>query len=168
MRSSKASGAVPGSWWSRCASAAARAPPAFSRWREMGVREVFELKGKVALVTGGSRGLGLQIAQALGEMGARIAISARKPAELEEAKSQLGKQGIDALTVVNDLTKPDQVPALVEAVVGRYGGGKNLCEKTGASRGAAAGGDTPAAPHKGKTLHVTPALILGEAGANLC
>jgi len=88
----------------------------------MGVRELFELKGKVALVTGGSRGLGLQIAQGLGEMGARIAISARKPAELEEAKSQLAKQGIDALTVVNDLTKPDQVPALVEAVVGSYGG----------------------------------------------
>src|SRR6266478_9185443 len=122
MRSSKASGAVPSSWWSRCASVAARAPPAFSRWRDMGIRELFELKGKVALVTGGSRGLGLQIAKGLGEMGAKIAISARKAAELEEAKADLKKHGIDALTVTNDLSKPDQVPVLVEAVVKQYGG----------------------------------------------
>src|ERR1700692_254236 len=122
MRSSKASGAAPNSWWSRCATAAGRPPRASSRWPEMAVRELFELKGKVALITGGSRGLGLQIAQALGEMGARIAISARKPAELEEAKSQLAQQGIDALTVVNDLAKPEQTPALVEAVVEAYGG----------------------------------------------
>jgi gluconate 5-dehydrogenase len=87
----------------------------------MGVRELFELKGRVALITGGSRGLGLQIAQGLGEMGAKIAISARKPAELEDAKTQLAKQGIDALTVVNDLTKPEQVPALVDAVVTHHG-----------------------------------------------
>src|SRR5271163_4312625 len=87
----------------------------------MGVRELFELKDKVALVTGGSRGLGLQIAQGLGEMGAKIAISARKADELAEAKARLAKAGIDALTVVNDLAQADQVPALVEAVVARYG-----------------------------------------------
>jgi 3-oxoacyl-[acyl-carrier protein] reductase len=100
----------------------------------MGVRELFELKDKVALVTGGSRGLGLQIAQGLGEMGARIAISARKPAELEEAKSLLAKQGIDALTVVNDLTKAEQVPALVEAVVAHYGGLHILVNNAGITR----------------------------------
>ena len=61
----------------------------------MTVRELFELKGRVALITGGSRGLGLQLAQGLGEMGAKIAISARKPAELEDAKSQLAQHGID-------------------------------------------------------------------------
>ena len=44
----------------------------------MHVRELFELGGRVALVTGGSRGLGLQMAEARGQMGARVAITARK------------------------------------------------------------------------------------------
>ncbi|HEV7358553.1 MAG TPA: SDR family NAD(P)-dependent oxidoreductase, partial [Steroidobacteraceae bacterium] len=81
----------------------------------MGLRDLFELGGKVALITGGSRGLGLQIAKGLGEMGAKIAISARKPAELEAAKEDLKQHGIDALTVTNDLSKQDQIPALVDA-----------------------------------------------------
>src|ERR1700730_5255290 len=104
----------------------------------MGVRALFELKGKVALITGGSRGLGLQIAQALGEMGAKIAISARKPAELEAAQARLKTLGIDALTVVNDLTKPDTIPALVEAVVAHYGTIDILVNNAGTSWGAAA------------------------------
>jgi len=58
----------------------------------MTVRELFELNEQVALITGGSRGLGLQIASALGEMGARIAICARKPQELKEAAAELEKQ----------------------------------------------------------------------------
>src|ERR1700689_1795962 len=101
----------------------------------MGLRDLFELKGKVALITGGSRGLGLQIAQALGEMGAKIAISARKAGELEEARRHLAAQGIDALTVVNDLTKTEQVPALVETVAGHYGGIHILVNNAGASWG---------------------------------
>ena len=55
----------------------------------MSVKALFELEGKVALITGGSRGLGLQMAQALGEMGCKIAISARKADELDEAKAHL-------------------------------------------------------------------------------
>ena len=48
----------------------------------MSVRQLFDLAGRTALVTGGSRGLGLQIAEALVEMGARVALVARKPDEL--------------------------------------------------------------------------------------
>jgi len=58
----------------------------------MGVKKLFDISSKVALITGGSRGLGLQMAEALGEMGAKLAITARKQGELDEASAQLGKQ----------------------------------------------------------------------------
>ena len=64
----------------------------------MSVRKLLDLSGKTALVTGGSRGLGLQIAEALGEMGARLAITARKKDEVDEAAKKLG-----ALGVVSDI-----------------------------------------------------------------
>jgi NAD(P)-dependent dehydrogenase (short-subunit alcohol dehydrogenase family) len=134
----------------------------------MGVRELFELKGKVALITGGSRGLGLQIAQGLGEMGARIAISARKPAELEQARSQLASQGIDALTVVNDLSKPEQVPALVDTVVSAYGAINILVNNAGTSWGATAEQYPIDAWNKVMTLNATSVFLLSQAVANRC
>lgn len=60
------------------------------------IKKAFDLTGKTALVTGGSRGLGLQIAEALGEQGARILISSRKAGDLEEAQGHLAKLGIKA------------------------------------------------------------------------
>ena len=51
----------------------------------MSVKQLFDLTGQVALITGGSRGLGLQMAEALGEMGAKLAITARKADELAQA-----------------------------------------------------------------------------------
>jgi NAD(P)-dependent dehydrogenase (short-subunit alcohol dehydrogenase family) len=132
------------------------------------VRELFELKDRVALVTGGSRGLGLQIAQALGEMGARIAISARKAAELEEAKARLAALGIDALTVVNDLTKAEQVPALVDAVAGAYGGINILVNNAGTSWGAAMEEYPLEAWNKVMGLNATSVFLLSQAVANRC
>jgi len=86
----------------------------------MGVKQLFDLSGRNALVTGGSRGLGLQIAEALGEMGARIAITARKKEELDQAVAHLGKQGIDAAAFVSDLGKRETIPALVDAVLAKF------------------------------------------------
>ena len=66
----------------------------------MSLRKLLDLTGKVALVTGGSRGLGLQIASGLGEMGARLALTARKADELEAARAALDREHIEALPVV--------------------------------------------------------------------
>ncbi len=134
----------------------------------MAVRELFELTGRVALVTGGSRGLGLQIAQGLAEMGSKIAISARKAAELDDAKSQLAQHGIDALTVVNDLTKPDQVPALVDAVAGHYGKIDILVNNAGTSWGAPAEQYPLEAWNKVMSLNATSVFALSQAVANRC
>jgi gluconate 5-dehydrogenase len=104
----------------------------------MSVRELFELKGKVALVTGGSRGLGLQFAEALGEMGCKLAITARKADELRQAEAHLAKLGVEVLTVVNDLSKFDGIPGLVDTVVKRFGTLDILVNNAGATWGAPA------------------------------
>jgi NAD(P)-dependent dehydrogenase (short-subunit alcohol dehydrogenase family) len=134
----------------------------------MGVRDLFELRGKVALITGGSRGLGLQIAKGLGEMGAKIAISARTSQELEAAKAELMQQGIDALIVVNDLSQQDQVPVLVDAVVKHYGSIDILVNNAGASWGAPAEQHPVEAWNKVMTLNATSVFALSQAVANRC
>src|SRR5215510_1386601 len=77
----------------------------------MSLRKLLDLTGKVALVTGGSRGLGLQIASGLGEMGAKLALTARKVDELEEARATLAREHVDALPVVCDLSQTTAVEA---------------------------------------------------------
>ena len=104
----------------------------------MSVRDLFELEGQVAMVTGGSRGLGLQMATALGEMGARVALCARSAPELRRAATLLESQGIDAHAVVCDLADPAQVPSAVEAVLAHYDGIDVLVNNAGTSWGAPA------------------------------
>ena len=102
----------------------------------MSILDRFRLDGKVALVTGGSRGLGFQIAQGLGEAGAAVAITARKEEGLREAERQLREQGIRCLAVRCDVTDHRQVAAAVEHVVDRLGGLDILVNNAGATWGA--------------------------------
>ena len=60
------------------------------------IQQLFDLRGKTALITGGSRGLGLQLARALGEAGATLMLSSRKAQDLEQAAADLKADGIDA------------------------------------------------------------------------
>jgi NAD(P)-dependent dehydrogenase (short-subunit alcohol dehydrogenase family) len=102
------------------------------------VRELFDLSGRVALVTGGSRGLGLAMAGALAEMGARVAITARQGAELIEAQALLRKQGFGVTPFVNDLTQPDAAKSLVDEVTMQLGAIDILVNNAGTSWGAPA------------------------------
>jgi gluconate 5-dehydrogenase len=83
--------------------------------------DMFDLSGKIALVTGGSRGLGLQMAHGLGEMNARVAISARSEDDLAQAAASLQAAGIDATAIRHDLGDVQGADALVERVVERVG-----------------------------------------------
>jgi len=79
------------------------------------------LEGQVALITGGSRGLGLAIAQALGAEGASIACLARSGAELDAAVTTLTASGIQALGLAADVTKEADVERAVRATIERWG-----------------------------------------------
>jgi gluconate 5-dehydrogenase len=104
----------------------------------MSVKKLFDLTGKVALVTGGSRGLGLQMAAALGEMGARVALTARKQPELDEAEALLKQQDIQVLTIAGDLSRFDSIPGMVDRVLGKFGTIDILVNNAGATWGAPA------------------------------
>lgn len=134
----------------------------------MTVRELFELNDQVALVTGASRGLGLQIASALGEMGAKIAICARKPQELAQASAELEKLGIEVLAVPCDLSKPDEVAPLVDAVMNRFGRIDILFNNAGASWGAAAEDMPLSAWDKVMRLNAGAVFQLSQVVANRC
>src|SRR3954469_2370530 len=101
----------------------------------MKVQELLSLKGKNALVTGGSRGLGLQMAEALGEMGAGVAISARKKEELDDAGSLLSKQGISAKAYVCDIGRREAIAPAAEQILRDFGKIDILVNNAGATWG---------------------------------
>ncbi|NWG74796.1 MAG: SDR family NAD(P)-dependent oxidoreductase, partial [Rubrivivax sp.] len=102
------------------------------------VQQLFDLNGHVALVTGGSRGLGLQIAEALGEAGAKVMLTSRKAADLEEAGADLSTKGIDARWVAGDASRPDAVHHVVDETLQRLGPIDILVNNAGATWGAPA------------------------------
>ncbi len=99
---------------------------------------LFDLSNRVALVTGGSRGLGLQIAKGLGAHGAKLALTARKSQELASAKAELESLGFEVYVHEGDLAKPESLEPMVDAVIERFGKIDILVNNAGASWGAPA------------------------------
>ena len=102
------------------------------------IQQLFDLKGKTALVTGGSRGLGLQMAHALGEAGARIMLSSRKADELEKAVADLEAAGIDARWTAADCAVEADIHRLADETLERMGDIDILVNNAGAAWGAPA------------------------------
>ena len=86
----------------------------------MHIRELFDLTGKIAIVTGGSRGLGKEIATALGEAGAKVVITARREPELTSTAQELESVGIECLPIVADVSEVEGVKNTVAQTLERW------------------------------------------------
>jgi len=100
------------------------------------IKKAFDLSGKSALITGGSRGLGLQIAEALGEQGAKIVLSSRKAPDLEQAQKHLAGLGIKADWIAADNAKDDDIKRLADEAIAKLGRVDILVNNAGATWGA--------------------------------
>jgi NAD(P)-dependent dehydrogenase (short-subunit alcohol dehydrogenase family) len=87
------------------------------RWRE----SRYSLSGRVVLITGGSRGLGLLLAREYAQRGARLALVARSAPALDRACDELRRRGAQVIGVVCDVSDPPSVFAMVDSVVAKYG-----------------------------------------------
>lgn len=95
---------------------------------------LFSLNGKVALVTGAAYGIGFAIAEALAEAGAKIAFNCRKPEHLQSALDEYSKLGIEARGYLCDVTKEDEVKAMVADIESTLGSVDILVNNAGIIR----------------------------------
>jgi NAD(P)-dependent dehydrogenase (short-subunit alcohol dehydrogenase family) len=131
------------------------------------VHKLFDLRGQTALVTGGSRGLGLQIAEALGEAGAKVMLSSRKAADLEEAAAHLSEKGIDARWIAADASNPDDARRIVTETLERLGHIDVLVNNAGAAWGAPAEDHPLEAWDKVMNLNIRSLFVISQAAAKL-
>jgi NAD(P)-dependent dehydrogenase (short-subunit alcohol dehydrogenase family) len=127
------------------------------------VQQLFDLSGQVALVTGGSRGLGLQMAEALGEAGAKVMLVSRKAADLEEAAAQLSTRGIDARWIAADASQPAEVQRVIDETMHRTGQIDILVNNAGATWGAPAEDYPLAAWDKVMNLNIRSLFLFAQA-----
>ncbi|HVA93550.1 MAG TPA: SDR family oxidoreductase [Candidatus Dormibacteraeota bacterium] len=99
-------------------------------------KELFDLSGRVAIITGGAVGLGRQMAQGLAEMGADLVLCARKKERCDRAAEELRTLGVATIAMACDVTDPASIQEVVKVTVGRFGGVDILINNAGISWGA--------------------------------
>lgn len=124
--------------------------------------KAFDLTGRTALITGGSRGLGLQIAEALGDQGARLVISSRKAEDLETATKHLKGRGISADWIAADNSKDTEITKLADEAIAKLGKVDILVNNAGASWGAPAEDHPVDAWDKVMNLNIRSIFLLSQ------
>lgn len=100
------------------------------------VRELFDLTGKSAIITGGSRGIGKEMAEGLAEAGANLMLCARRPEWLDETVNEFRAKDFNVVGMICDVSKPDEVEAVVSATKQKFGSVDILINNAGISWGA--------------------------------
>ncbi|MBV7504627.1 SDR family oxidoreductase [Bacillus sp. sid0103] len=129
----------------------------------MNVKALFDLTGKVAIVTGGGRGLGQQIAEGFAEAGAHVVVCSRKLEACEEVSEGLKKLGVDTFALKCDVTNPDDVRMVVEQTMERFGRIDILVNNSGASWGAPVEEMPLEAWKKVMDVNVTGTFLMSQA-----
>lgn len=102
----------------------------------MTAKDLFDLSGKTAIVTGGGRGLGEQIALAYAEAGANVVVCSRKIEACEEVSERIKEYGVGSLAMQCDVTNPDDIEKVVQATLEEFGQIDILVNNSGATWGA--------------------------------
>lgn len=133
----------------------------------MHVSELFSLKGKVAIVTGGGRGLGEQIAIGFAEAGANVVVCSRRVDACEEVSGKLKEIGVESLALKCDITNPEDVKNVVEQTVEKFGRIDILVNNSGASWGAPAEEMPLEAWQKVLNVNVTGTFLMSQAAGKV-
>jgi NAD(P)-dependent dehydrogenase (short-subunit alcohol dehydrogenase family) len=131
----------------------------------MNVRDLFDLSGRVALVTGGGSGIGRQMAEALAELGADIVLCARRPERCEEAAAELAALGVRAVGLRCDVTDKSEVDDLVARIVRELGRIDIVVNNAGTSWGAPAVDHPLEAWNKVISVNLTGVFLVSQAAA---
>lgn len=134
----------------------------------MSVFDLFRLDGKTAIITGGGRGLGAQMAQAFAEAGANVVVCSRKLDACKEISEELKKLGVDSLAFSCDVTNHDDIKRVVKETVEHFGTIDILVNNSGATWGASVVDMPMEAWHKVLNVNVTGTYLMSlEVGKRM-
>ncbi|GAB3055496.1 SDR family oxidoreductase [Virgibacillus ainsalahensis] len=133
----------------------------------MHVKDLFDLSGKTAIITGGGRGLGQQIAEGFAEAGANVVVCSRKEENCREISEGLSQKGVESLALACDVTNPDDVRNVVDKTVEKFGKIDILVNNSGTSWGASVDEMPLEAFQKVLNVNVTGTFLMSQAAGRV-
>ncbi|MCP3027950.1 SDR family oxidoreductase [Halobacillus sp. A5] len=133
----------------------------------MHIKELFDLSGKTAIITGGGRGLGKQIAEGYAESGANVVVCSRKEEACQEVSESLAELGVGTLAIRCDITNPGDIEDVINKTMERFGTIDILVNNSGATWGAPAEEMPLEAWQKVINVNVTGTFLMSQAAGRV-